>query len=119
MIQQFLRGLLGYCPHCGQGRFTQGLFGTREACSHCGLRFYSGPGDFTGAAAIAYGVVSIPILLFGLLLVVVSELSLVSIMAIGLGLTLLLGIATHQPIKGLWLAFLLNNGAIHPPDGGG
>lgn len=116
MWTQFWRGFLGYCPTCGKGRFPKGLLGSHEQCSHCGQRFYTGPGDFTGAAAIAYGVVSLPILLLGMLLVVTTELSLVAIIAIGLGLTLVFGILTHQPIKGLWLAFLINNGAIPAPE---
>ncbi len=116
MLTRYLRGLLGNCPACGKGRFIKGLFGTQPACSHCGLVYHNAPGDFTGAAALGYGVVSLPILALGMLLVIYTDLSIAAIMGIGVVLILLLSVATHQPLKGLWLAFLVDNEALRPPD---
>jgi uncharacterized protein (DUF983 family) len=115
MFTLLWRGLLGFCPHCGQDRFTDGLLGTRPQCRQCGLAYQGGPGDFTGAAAIAYGVVSIPVLLFCMVLVTESELSPAAILALGVGLIGFLSLASHQPIKGLWLALLVHTGALLPP----
>jgi uncharacterized protein (DUF983 family) len=116
MITHYLRGLLGYCPHCGKARWSKGLVGIHAQCSNCGLKFQSAPGDFTGAAVLSYGVTSFPILMLGMLLVAFTDLSLMSIMAIGVVLTLIIGTLTYQPLKGLWIAFLVDNGAIAPPD---
>jgi uncharacterized protein (DUF983 family) len=32
-------GLLGRCPHCGEGRLFQGFLALRPRCEHCGLDF--------------------------------------------------------------------------------
>ena len=34
-----LRGLLGRCPHCGQGKLMQSYLKQVEACSECGEKF--------------------------------------------------------------------------------
>lgn len=116
MLIRYWRGFLGRCPHCGKGHFAKGLFATHPHCSQCGLVYANAPGDFTGAAALGYGVVSLPILMVGMLMVSFTDLSLPAIMGIGFVLILLLSVAVHQPIKGLWLAFLVDSEALLPPE---
>jgi uncharacterized protein (DUF983 family) len=116
MIPRYLRGFLGRCPYCGKGRMARGLFALHDHCSNCGLVFQNAPGDFTGAVVLSYGVTSFPTLLVGMLLLVVMELSLMTVIAIGILMTLIIGTFTYQPLKGLWIAFLVDGGALRPPE---
>ena len=114
MIVLYLRGLLGRCPNCGKGRMAKGLFDTHESCSNCGMRFRNAPGDFTGASVIAYAIVSLSVLVVGML-AVLADVSLPLVMVGGAVLTVVIAVLTHQPIKGLWIAFLVHTEALVPP----
>lgn len=35
-----LRGLLGRCPNCGEGRILEGYLKVRHTCSHCGEELF-------------------------------------------------------------------------------
>ncbi len=43
------------CPHCAQGRFFSGLFGVRERCTVCDLRYEASEGAWLGSLALGYG----------------------------------------------------------------
>ena len=43
------------CPHCGRGRFFSGLFGVRERCDACDLRYEASDGAWIGSLALGYG----------------------------------------------------------------
>lgn len=43
------------CPHCAQGRFFTGLFGVRERCTNCDLRYEASEGAWIGSLALGYG----------------------------------------------------------------
>lgn len=116
MFTSFIRGATGKCPHCGVGAMANGLFATHDKCSHCGLVYQNAPGDFTGASVLSYGVTSLITLTFGLLAVIFTEWSLLAIMVIGIALVIIVGVATYQPLKGLWIAFLVETESLTPPD---
>lgn len=111
----YLRGATGLCPHCGKGPMFRGLILTHDHCSHCGLQFEGKPGDFTGASVLSYSVTSAIALAFGLAAVVLTEWPLMTIILIGFALIFVLSIITYRPLKGLWIAFLVDYGWLPLP----
>jgi len=115
MLTTYLRGLMGKCPHCGRGQMMYGLAGVHERCTHCGLIFETDPGDFTGAVVLGYGVSSIPVLLGAMVVVLVADVPIGWVLLVGSLLIALIGTLTYRPLKGLWIAFLVDTHALTPP----
>lgn len=114
-MKPYIDGMLGRCPNCGRGQMRDGWFKLHERCAECGLVFQDKPGDFTGATVLSYGLISIITLSFGLLAVWLTDWPLGVIFLIGTALTLIIGVTTYQPLKGLWVAFQVENGWLERP----
>ena len=115
MILMFLRGLLGWCPFCGKGRFAKNILAANKTCSNCGLEFENAPGDFTGAAVLGYGLNSLVSLALGFAIYLIWEPPILLVIAIGIAVIVVLGMLTYLPLKGLWVAFLVYTHALAPP----
>lgn len=115
MFEPYLRGLRGKCPNCGRGQLAKGLWGTHERCAHCGLVYQNAPGDFTGAVVLSYSLVTFISISYALLMIFIAKASLPLIMISGFTLITLVSVATYQPLKGVWIAFLVQNGWLTPP----
>lgn len=90
---------------------ANGILGMHDSCSHCGLKFQSAPGDFTGASVLSYAVTSVVGLTTGIVGVLLN-IDLLIIMLLGLTVTVIVAVVTYQPLKGLWVAFLVESGAL-------
>jgi uncharacterized protein (DUF983 family) len=49
-----LRGLLGRCPNCGQGRLFGSFLKTEHACAHCGEAFHHHRADDLPAYLVVF-----------------------------------------------------------------
>jgi uncharacterized protein (DUF983 family) len=47
------------CPACDVGQITQGVWGIRPKCPHCGYNFYPEPGFYLGAMMVGFLVAAI------------------------------------------------------------
>src|SRR5688500_10288158 len=95
----FLRGLFGRCLHCGKGRIFSGIYAIHPECSVCGLRFANMPGDFTGAAYINSALTGAIAVAFGVLAVFFTDISVFTLMLLGIPLILLTATLFHKPIR--------------------
>ena len=115
MMIMFLRGLLGWCPFCGKGRFAKNRFATHPACSNCGLVFETAPGDFIGASVMGYALTSVASLALAFALYILWEPPVALVLIVGVVFIIVLGLITYLPMKGLWVAFLVYTHALVPP----
>jgi len=111
-----LRGIFGFCPHCGKHRMFKSLILLHERCPNCGLRFEDRPGDFTGTAylnTVATGAVAVVI---GSLLLLFTDVSVPVLLGVGTLVVIATALVLHQPIKGVWIALMYYTEAIKPPE---
>lgn len=59
LLRAVFDGLRLRCPHCRTGRTSDRLFGRLQQCSHCGMPFEMGEGDFVGIIMMSYSVTAI------------------------------------------------------------
>ena len=115
MIRMFFRGLLGWCPYCGKGRFAKNRLAAHRFCDYCGLEFENAPGDFTGAAVMGYALTSLTSLALAFALYLLWEPPVALVLALGIAFIIVMSIVTYLPLKGLWIAFLVYTHALTPP----
>ena len=107
------RALRRRCPYCGGAGIFSGWFELRDRCPSCGVSFDREEGYFLGAMAVnllvaeglAVGVV--------VLLMIFSDLSLLPLEVVGVGLALGLPILFFPYSRTLWMALDLQ---LDPPE---
>lgn len=92
-------GLLGKCPHCGEGRLFSSFVKTVDVCEHCGERIDHHRADDLPAYLV---VVIVGHIVVGAFMGVeaATTLSTWQHLAIWLPLTVLLAVALLRPVKG-------------------
>ncbi|MBZ9808046.1 DUF983 domain-containing protein [Mesorhizobium sp. BR1-1-9] len=93
------RGMLGRCPHCGEGKLFRGFTKTVETCSVCGEEIHHHRADDLPAYLV---IVIVGHIVLGAFMGVeaTSTLSTWQHIAIWVPLTILLSVALLQPVKG-------------------
>jgi uncharacterized protein (DUF983 family) len=94
-----LRGFLGKCPHCGEGRLFASWVKPVDGCEHCGEDIHHHRADDFPAYLVVVIVGHIVVGAF-LTAEMMFELSLVQHLAIWVPLTIALAVALLQPVKG-------------------
>lgn len=116
LLVLLLRGIFGFCPHCGRHRMFRTLILLHDQCPNCGLRFEDRPGDFTGTAYINTVVTGAITAVIGVLVVLFTDVAMPVLLGLGTVLVVLIAVLLHQPIKGTWIALMYYTEAIKPPD---
>ena len=97
-------GLLGKCPHCGEGHLFNGFLTLAKQCEACGLDYgFADPAD--GPAFFVMMIGCVPVVVFGLWLEVAFRAPIWVHGVTTLPLLLLTCIPPLRPIKG-WLVAL-------------
>ena len=93
------RGLLGRCPHCGEGKLFRAYVKTVDKCDHCGEELYHHRADDLPAYLV---VVIVGHIVLGAFMGVeaTSTLSTWQHILIWVPLTILLAVVLLQPVKG-------------------
>lgn len=99
------RGLLLQCPYCGQGHIIKYPFWIKDCCPRCGYRFAPESGYFVGGYALNLVGVEIVGLVFIVIILLRSNLSLYQQEAIGIGAAILLPVVFFPWSRTLWMAF--------------
>ena len=99
------RGLLGRCPHCGEGKLFDGYLAVVEKCSACGdplglYRAADGPAFFTMSII---GLLLIPVLGFGFVLFRSDPLTLALVVT---ACILILTLVVLRLVKGAFIGHL-------------
>ena len=107
------RGLLGRCPHCGEGKLFDGYLSVAETCSVCGdplglYRTADGPAFITMSVI---GLLLIPVLGFGFVLFRSDPLTLALVVTACItGLTLVV----LRLVKGAFIGHLWAERSVDP-----
>src|SRR5574341_1405471 len=96
----FVRGLLGYCPNCGQRRMFRGIYALHDCCPACGMQFENKPGDFTGAAYLSSGIAGFIGVMLGLGGGLLTDYSVFAILSAAVPVVIIVATLLHRPIKG-------------------
>jgi uncharacterized protein (DUF983 family) len=111
------RGLLGRCPHCGEGKLFRAFTKTVDTCSVCGEELHHHRADDLPAYLV---IVIVGHIVLGAFMGVeaTSTLSTWQHIAIWVPLTILLSVALLQPIKGAviglqWAFYMHGFGGEH------
>ncbi|ANT52121.1 hypothetical protein GCM10007880_53000 [Mesorhizobium amorphae] len=93
------RGLLGRCPHCGEGKLFRGFTKSVDKCDHCGEELHHHRADDLPAYLV---IVIVGHIVLGAFMGVeaTSTLSTWQHIAIWVPLTILLAVVLLQPVKG-------------------
>ncbi|TGQ72828.1 MAG: DUF983 domain-containing protein [Mesorhizobium sp.] len=93
------RGMLGRCPHCGEGKLFRGFTKTVETCAVCGEEIHHHRADDLPAYLV---IVIVGHIVLGAFMGIeaTSTLSTWQHIAIWVPLTILLSVALLQPVKG-------------------
>ncbi|RJT32138.1 DUF983 domain-containing protein [Mesorhizobium waimense] len=93
------RGMLGRCPHCGEGKLFRGFTKSVDACAVCGEELHHHRADDLPAYLV---IVIVGHIVLGAFMGVesTSTLSTWQHIAIWVPLTILLAVALLQPVKG-------------------
>ena len=99
LMQAMLRGFLGRCPHCGEGKLFASFVKTVDRCEHCGEEMHHHRADDLPAYLV---VVIVGHIVVGAFLSVeaTSTLSTWQHLAIWIPLTIGSALALLRPIKG-------------------
>lgn len=116
MLPMILRGLLGYCPRCGQGRMFDGLFALHTHCHHCGIQFENQRGDFTGAMHISATALAAFAMALGVLTMLIFKTSVWLTILIDVPIIVVVGLVLHRIIKALWMSFIVYTQALERAD---
>ncbi len=93
------------CPHCGEGHISNGLFGIRDVCEICHVRYERKSGESAGASIIWVGILPILSLIFYFVLYATNKnLSLELQLGVTMGFTVIIGLLGYRHAKGLWIA---------------
>ena len=97
--RSLVRGFIGRCPNCGEGRLFRGYLKAVDACPVCGEVLHHQRSDDFGpyVTMTVVGHVVVPLLLAVMLATVISPLA---VLAVALPLTAILGLVLLRPIKG-------------------
>ncbi len=94
-----LRGAMGRCPHCGEGKLFASFLRTKPACDHCGEEFHHHRADDLPAYLVIFVVGHIVVGAF-MGVEAMVELSTFAHLAIWVPLTLVMSLLLIGPIKG-------------------
>jgi uncharacterized protein (DUF983 family) len=113
LADALLRGLRCRCPACGQGKLFAGFLKVTPACPHCTAPLGTARAD---DAPPYFTIVIVGHIIVPLLLVVerAASLSLWTMSAIFLPLTLILTLALLRPVKGATLGVMVTFGLLEP-----
>lgn len=93
------RGLMGRCPHCGEGKLFRSFVKTAERCDHCGEAFFHHRADDLPAYLVI--VIVGHIVVGGFMAVeATSYWPMWQHLAVWVPLTLVLSLVMLQPVKG-------------------
>ncbi|WP_332715365.1 DUF983 domain-containing protein [Pelagibacterium mangrovi] len=96
-------GLLGRCPHCGEGHLFAGFLRMRDKCEVCGLDYkFADPADGPAFFVMMFG--CIPVVIFGLWMEVSFRAPMWVHLVTTLPLLFLTCVPPLRPIKGLLIA---------------
>lgn len=105
MANKLLLGLSLRCPHCGEGRISDGILKTRELCDICHVRFERKSGESAGASIVWVAILPIVSMIFYFVLFAINpDLSLITQLGITMTFTVVIGILGYRHARGVWVA---------------
>ena len=107
------RALRRRCPYCGGSGIFKGWFGLRDVCPTCGVPFGREEGYFLGAMAVNLLVAEGLAVAVVVLLMIFTDLSLLPLEVVGVGLAVGLPIVFFPYSRMLWMAIDLQ---LDPPE---
>jgi uncharacterized protein (DUF983 family) len=99
LMNAMLRGFLGRCPHCGEGRLFASFLKTVDRCAHCGEEMHHHRADDLPAYLVVVIVGHIVVGAF-MGIEATSTLSTWQHLAIWVPLTIVSALALLRPVKG-------------------
>lgn len=93
--------VLGRCPNCHEGQMFETLWGVRDTCPECGVRFERESGAWLGAWVFTYTAVIVLLGVEALLLILAYGLF-PGLEWVLVGSGILAVIVLYRPVKGWW-----------------